>query len=549
MAKDNSQNANLSVAEPADIKNELKQSIYINMWRNAQEKEDSDFAMELENSFKAQFGITLDYDIAFAPAFNFGFFGPGGHGKTSTVRSAVKEVCSELDLNQVQIGGLSRDYVPAPRDFIYGNINLGGSYSTSEFAIPQAVKNPGADGEQEDFLDRLGHRIFSLSRQTKGSMLLFDDVTNAQPNLVGPLLEITENKAFGSNCLSDATTICLTGNLAGDGSVGTLDKMGTPLHSRIKNFYVEDSPEKWMERWEQKVLKGKFSDEAKSYLMGMSALVSRAEGHFLEQNSFKNESVMGAGSLVNPRSLDNFGERSLLLAVKSHRAGMYKGKTLSDVLMTSVESSMGKQNANFISSFLESYLNEAQTLAARIIGADIDKETTQDSMKGTEVGRVVDLIADKLGGAKSESKSADAMAFSFQFGVAVSNELAIKALGELGKPEPNFNTIRDYAKKFAIAVGPLKPAQAANAIDAMVDKLVAVLPEQYVEPSSTVTSDRMVLQKDISVTIAEGFMASKNESIINKQTVDSLSSKYFGEAEKDDLIAASGADDFLSAGR
>lgn len=515
----NSQSQNLSTSNPEHIKLELKQSIYINAWRAAESRGDVDFALELESAFKAQFNMTLDYDIASEPGFNFGFFGPAGHGKTSTVRSAVKEFCSEMNLNAVDISGLSRDYIPGKRDYFYGNINLGGSYSTSEFAIPQAVKKEGSD----DFLDRLGHRIFSISKQGKGTMLLLDDVTNAQPNLIGPLLEITENKTFGSNSLAESATICLTGNLMGDGSVSTLGSMGTPLHSRIKNFYVEDSPTAWVQRWDKSVMASRFSDSAKSYMLGLGALVSRADGHFIKDGRFVNDTVKGAGSVVNPRSLNNFGQKALLLAIKNAKAGVYgSDHTLADVLRSQVTATLGRGHEEFITNFLNSYLEGAQTLAIRALDCHIPSDMSLDNASG-DISTLINDVRDSIG------VGADAIDFSYKFTTAIANELAIKSLTELRKEAPDFEVITNLSKSFAMAIEPLNASQSAEAVDLLVARMVESIPECYTQFSSAVTTDRRVLQEDVFIAIQRGFLASENKTILvdNKQdTIASLISKH-----------------------
>lgn len=281
----------------------------------------------------------------------------------------------------------------------------------------------------------------------------------------------------------------------------------------------------------------------------MPAMIERAEGHFISEGRFMNEASKGAGSVVNPRSLDNFGERSLVLAAKNHRAGMYgDSTTLNNILEKEAESALGTSHSSFIATFLESYLNKSQRLAADIVSADLTAEEPIDKTGMTpSIKRAIEEVESEVGAnrASSEAESPDAMSFSYQYGKAISNEFAIRSLTALRKDTPDLDTVKDIAKKFSFAVKPLSPIQRSNALEGMVDSLISVLPEQYVDFSSDATQDRKVLKREIVVPIVEGMKESGNEAILTKETAAILGSQFLDKDSRDDLVNSATTDDLF----
>ncbi|MBE0468130.1 MAG: hypothetical protein IBX55_01305 [Methyloprofundus sp.] len=487
--------AKKDLTAPSVVKEELKEAVYINMWKQADASGNTGLVERIEKAWEKSQGVPFDHDLTLDDQINFALMGPPGQGKTTSVMVASREVCKEVGLNFVDVSGVENDFEPGENDFVFCNINLGGATSAIDLGLPALGETKGG----ERYMDRTPHRIFALSQKAVGSLLFFDDVTNAYEKVVGPLLEITENKAFGTAKLGDATTVVLAGNTKGDGSVGTMQNLGAALNDRVKVFQVEDTPKDWVKRWEQDVVASAFSDQNKSLKLLMASLVERGENlGFLKDGRFYSEYTKDSTGTVTPRSLYKFGGQLTKMMSRYKRGKSFS--SLVDAVDNEVKGIFGNaQAASAISTYVSSYLEGAQEFAQRIFESK-DK-------KGAE--RIADEVSKKM--SSDGEASAESFGFAYKYSNALSNEFLVKVSSLLKDGVENpIEKIQELGVRLGEGLAVTSPSQQSKSLDIFMRRATSRLSSEFLIKTSHGNTDneRHLLRKDLAVGILKGLMNS-----------------------------------------
>ena len=180
-------------------------------------------------------------------------FGPPGHGKSSIFRAAAKMAAEAMGMRFIdgeRLAGMDETEI-GKDDFLFVVKEMAGQVSAiTATGIP--AKAETKDGEE--YMRVIPERVYSLTRRAGSSLFLLDDFGNAQKNVIPAFLGLLRERSYGDIQLGRNTMLGLTSNLGEhiDGAIG-ITSLGKAIMTRVKRFYVEDDPQKFVTRFEQKM--------------------------------------------------------------------------------------------------------------------------------------------------------------------------------------------------------------------------------------------------------------------------------------------------------
>lgn len=204
-----------------------------------------EFNQKVISAYERYVGIPLTEDLIKGKATTTFAHGEPGHGKSTAFMLAAQVLADLLDMRMVREPTV--DYEYSPNDFVFVTENLAGQNQIIDVGgIPDVTTVPSHRGDDKRMVKRLRHSLCSAV-QANASMILFDDITNASPNLQDAMLSVAETGKFQDLQLENGCVVGYTGNFgAADGTFAT--KLSAALKTRCSIYDVQDSLEDWCAR-------------------------------------------------------------------------------------------------------------------------------------------------------------------------------------------------------------------------------------------------------------------------------------------------------------
>lgn len=211
---------------------------------------------KIDAAYKKHFGKELDPIIIPKNPIPRFLLGSPGQGKTSCVKSALKQFGEEIGLTvhinpDISLGGKGT-WWPTKSDLILMTQELSGAVSSTEFGgLPTKVEREiGVDDDgnpqKEEYLAKAKYDRFMMFKAAAGGVLLLDDLPNASPSIQNVALSIAEERRFEGLDVSNALVV-LTGNLGSkDGT--NISRVSTALLNRCSCYHVIDTWENFKAR-------------------------------------------------------------------------------------------------------------------------------------------------------------------------------------------------------------------------------------------------------------------------------------------------------------
>jgi len=285
--------------------------------------------------------------------------GPPGHGKTSVVKAAAERAAELLGMNLVTATDVYAGREVTEDDLLLVVEEMAGQHS--------AITLTGIPSKEETeqygtVMRNLSDMRIPASRKAGVSIWLYDDLGNAAPNLIPALLNVFNERRYGSHYLGDNAMVIGTTNLgkALDGAIG-ISGLGTALSNRVRHFLVRDNLNDWIARQERKIAAQRSRHRLNDY--GFHAFMRR------NTDLFNQEDVPASGGFVSPRSLSLFADHLPYLIEKARfladQNGVGGAVDLEEIHLEA-EALLGKEAAERITAYYQSYFHGVTQISNRL---------------------------------------------------------------------------------------------------------------------------------------------------------------------------------------
>lgn len=234
------------------------------------EKGNAKLQAKIEEHYLARYGATM-LPLGSVSPETMAFHGAPGQGKSSSLKGAASIVAKSLGMNLV-INPVP-PYTPQENDIVFVSLEMSGEISNiivGGIPIDDVIEDK--NGKKVRYMNKLPMYHLSILGGADASVLILDDFVNAHGSVQNTALSIALEGRFQmldlGNCM-----VALTANL---GSLDNSDvtPLASPMIARVSHYYVEDTPDDFIER-----MQSKYPDELGD--AGISSYLDLRRDHFM----------------------------------------------------------------------------------------------------------------------------------------------------------------------------------------------------------------------------------------------------------------------------